>query len=106
MMKKFILSLLVISLCLSLAACDFVNDLLNHVSTEGDQFTSYKNQVTKDEFQQQYKKAFDSLQPDYTRDFVYIYTNDFKEVYEGGEDTQSTRERIEYDADSEIILRQ
>lgn len=112
MMKKFILSLLVISLCLSLAACDIydtVNGIIDEVlkpsDAEVEQFTKYKNQVTKDAFQKQYAQAYDNMQPDYTRDFIYVYTNDFKEVYEGGEDISSTVERIEYDADSEIILR-
>ena len=73
--------------------------------TAGAQFTAYKNQVTKDEFQKQYAQAFNNRQPDYKRDFVYVYTNDFTEVYEGGEDISSTVERIEYDADSEMILR-
>ena len=112
MMKKFILSLLVISLCLSLAACDIydtVNGIIDEVlkpsDAEAEQFTKYKNQVTKDAFQKQYAQAYDNMQPDYTRDFVYVYTNDFTEIYEGGEDISSTVERIEYDADSEIILR-
>ena len=74
--------------------------------TEDERFTAYQNLVTKDAFQKQYAQAFNNRQPDYKRDFVYIYTNDFKEVYEDGEDIHSTNERIEYDADSEIILRQ
>lgn len=74
-------------------------------SVENGQFTAYQKQVTKDEFQKQYAQAFNSRQPDYRRDFVYLYTNDFKEVYENGEDIQSTVERIEYDAEGEIILR-
>ena len=112
-MKKIIFSLFAVLLCFSLAACDvydtvngIINEVLNPSDAETEQFTAYKNQVTMDEFQKQYKKAFNSLQPDYKRDFVYIYTNDFTEVYEGGEDISSTVERIEYDADSEILLRQ
>ena len=73
--------------------------------TNDGQFTAYKNQVTKDEFQKQYAQAFNSLQPDYQRDFVYVYTNDFKETYENGEDIHKTNERIEYDADSDVIIR-
>ena len=72
---------------------------------DSEEFTVYRNQVTKTEFQQQYKQAFDNLQPNYKRDFVYIYTNVFKEVHESGEDIQNTIERIEYDADAEMILR-
>ena len=40
--------------------------------TNDGQFTAYKNQVTKDEFQKQYAQAFNNLQPDYQRDFVYV----------------------------------
>ena len=66
-MKKFILSLLVISLCLSLAACDIydtVNDIIDEVlkpsDAEAEQFTAHKNQVTKDAFQKQYAQAFNN----------------------------------------------
>ena len=69
---------------------------------DSEEFTVYRNQVTKTEFQKQYKQAFDNLQPNYKRDFVYIYTNVFKEVHESGEDIQNTIERIEYDADAEM----
>lgn len=108
-MKRYFLRLfplfLCILLCLSFTACDFINGLLNQPGKEDGQFTTYRNQVTKDEFQKQYAQAFNSLQPDYTKDFVYIYTNDFREVYENGEDKQTTNERIEYDADNQILLR-
>ncbi len=104
-MKRFISLSLCVLLLLSLTACDFINGLLNLPGAEDSQFTVYRNQVTKDEFQKQYAQAFNALQPDYTKDFVYIYTNDFREVYENGEDKQTTNERIEFDADSKIILR-
>ena len=104
-MKTHIFRIFTLSLCLllllSFTACDFVSGLLN----PGGQFTAYRNEVSKDEFQKQYAQAFNSLQPDYTKDFVYIYTNDFREVYENGEDKHATNERIEFDADSKIILR-
>jgi hypothetical protein len=89
---------------LTFTACDFINGLRNLPGTEGGQFTAYRNQVTKDEFQKQYAQAFNSLQPDYTKDFVYTYTNDSKEIHKNGEDKQTTNARTEYDADSEIIL--
>ena len=111
-MRKIIFSLFAVLLCFSLAACDIydtVNGIIDEVlkpsDAEAEQFTEYKNQVTKDEFQKQYAQAFNNMQPDYTRDFVYVYTNNFKEVYEDGEDVQRTVERIEYDAEGEIVLR-
>ena len=69
-----------------------------------EQFTAYTGLVTKDEFQNQYKQAFNSLQPDYTKDFVYIYTNDYTEITESGEDRNTTNERTEYDANGQIVL--
>ena len=71
---------------------------------DGEQFTAYKNFVTKDEFKQQYEQAYKKLQPDYTKDFVYIYSNAFTEITETGEDRSTTNERTEYDADSQIVL--
>lgn len=82
-----------------------IPDNENIPSVDDDQFTAYINQVTKEEFQKLYSKAYNTLQPDYKNDFIYIYTNNFKEVHEGGEDIQSTVEHIEFDADSEIVLR-
>ena len=76
------------------------------MAAEGDNssFTAYKNLVTKDEFQQQYEQAYKSLQPDYTKDFVYTYNNAFTEITEEGEDSSTTNERTQYDADSKILL--
>lgn len=96
--------LLCILLLLSFAACDAIRGLLNLPGAEAGQFTAYRNQVTKDEFQKQYAQAFNSKQPDYTKDFVYIYINDSREESETGEDTQTTNERIEYDAENKILL--
>ena len=69
-----------------------------------EQFTSYIGLVTKDEFQNQYKQAFNNLQPDYTKDFVYIYTNEYTEITESGEDRNTSNERTEYDANGQIVL--
>jgi len=103
-MKRFVSFLLCILLLLTFTACDLISGLLNLSGTAGGQFTAYRNAVTKDEFQKQYAQAFNALQPDYTKDFVYIYTNDSKEISEDGEDKQSTNARTEYDADGEIVL--
>ena len=96
--------LLCILLLLTFTACDFITGLLNQPGADGGQFTAYRNEVTKDEFQKQYAQAFNTLQPDYTKDFVYTYTNDSREAHENGEDTQTTNERTEYDADNELLL--
>jgi len=107
-MKTLLSRLFSLTLCilllLTFTACDFISGLLNQSGTEGGQFTAYRNEVTKDEFQKQYAQAFNSLQPDYTKDFVYTYINDSREESEDGEDKQSTNARTEYDADSEIVL--
>jgi len=104
-MKKIIAILICAIICVApLTACGFSGQN-NHPSTSEDSpFTAYKNLVTKDEFQKQYEQAFNSLQPDYTKDFVYIYSNSFTEITENGEDRNITNERTEYDADSQIVL--
>lgn len=76
----------------------------NAPDADDEQFTDYIGLVTKGEFQNQYKQAFNSLQPDYTKDFVYIYSNDYIEITESGEVRSTTDERTEYDANGQIIL--
>lgn len=104
-MKKVISLILLLLLCLSFSACDIFDGSSDTNDTEEQQFTAYRKQVTKEEFQRQYAEAFNSLQPDYTKDFVYTYTNDFTEAHESGVDIQSTKERIEYDANAELLIR-
>lgn len=86
---------------------DGLCDVCSHrMTAAGDYatFTAYTGLVTKDEFQQQYEQAYNSLQPKYTKDFVYTYTNAYTEITEDGEDSSTTNERMEYDADSQIVL--
>ena len=74
-------------------------------STEWEaQFTAYKNLVSKEDFQKQYEQAYKNLQPDYTKDFVYLYSNAYTEITQDGEDRSITSERTEYDADSQLVL--
>lgn len=102
-MKKLLALVLTSVLVFScLTACDWFNT--NQGVTRDDVFIAYTHQVTKDEFQKEYAQAFNTLQPDYKKDFVYTYTNYSTEIYENGEDKQTTVERREYDAESQILL--
>lgn len=96
---------LCILLLFTFTACAFINDSQKPSDKKGNQFTAYRNQVSKDEFQKQYAQAFNTQQPDYTKDFIYVYTNSYTEKDENGQNLQGSGEHIEYDADSRILLR-
>lgn len=97
-MKKVLAILICAILCVSaLTACEKPS------AGEEELFTDYKNLVSKDEFQKQYELAYKRLQPDYTKDFVYLYSNTYTEITEDGEDRSTTNERTAYDADSQIV---
>lgn len=104
-----LLTVLLVFICLT--ACEGFRDIIGKLpftpSNTGDSelLVEYNNQVSKDEFQKQYKLAYESEQPDYTKDFVYEYNNDYKETDLDGKVNISTSNSIsQYDADSEIFL--
>lgn len=112
-MRKIIALFLTVSLVfICLTACEsfraFVEKLPfvpSSEKSESELLTEYKNQVSKDEFQMQYKLAYENEQPDYTKDFVYEYYNDSKETELDGKVNISTSNSVsQYDADSEIFL--
>ncbi len=106
-MKKFIAILLCTLTVVSLAACE-LTDILNGNDKDNDKVTDllvvYKNQVSKEEFQAQYKYAYENNQPDYTKDFVYTYSHEDQEIdSQGNRDESATYNTMQYDADAEII---
>lgn len=107
-MRKFFAILICVIVCVPfLVSCEGNYTPPNgseSTDTKGEQFTAYQNPVTKDEFRKQYEQAFLNLQPDYTKDFVYIYSNDYTEITENSEEKSTTSERTQYDADSKIVL--
>ena len=104
-MKKIFAFLICVIMCVSgMTACD-TSGKNNDPSTDDEvPFNEYKKLVTKDEFNKQYEQAYKNLQPDYTKDFVYLYSNTFTEITENGEDRSTTNNRTEYDSDSQIVL--
>lgn len=104
-MKKiliYVLTMVTIISCLT--ACNLSNEKTNQFDEAESLFTAYENLVTKDEFQKQYKEAFNNRQPDYKKDFVYTYSHYSAEIYEDSEDINTTNEKTQYDADSQIVL--
>lgn len=103
------LTILLVFTCFT--ACESFRNFVGKIpfgSTDTDEselLAEYKNQVSKEEFQKQYKLAYENEQPDYTKDFVYEYYNDSKETELGEKVNISTTNSVsQYDADSEIFL--
>jgi len=101
-MKRIIAILLCAFVVLSFAACE-LTDILSGNDKDNDKVTDllvvYKSQVSKEEFQTQYKYAFENNQPDYTKDFIYTYYHESRE----NEATSVTDNKTQYDADAEIV---
>lgn len=101
-MKKLFAILLCAVTLLSLASCGLIDGLMGNDS--GDALVTHKNQVTKEEFQAQYKQAYENRQPDYTKDFVYTYYHkDTETDSDGNADIATTDEKTQYDSDGQIV---
>ena len=101
-MKKLFAILLCAVTLISLTSCDLLDGLMGNDS--GDVLVTHRNQVTKEEFQVQYKQAYENKQPDYTKDFVYTYYHkDTETDSDGNADIATTNEKTQYDADGQIV---
>ena len=101
-MKKLFAILLCAVTLISLTSCDLLDGLMGNDGS--DVLVTHRNQVTKEEFQVQYKQAYENKQPDYTKDFVYTYYHkDTETDSDGNADIATTNEKTQYDADAQIV---
>ena len=106
----FFLTALLVLTCFT--ACESFRDFIDNLRpippsyrADSELLVEYNNQASKDEFQKQYKLAYENDQPDYTKDFIYEYYNDAKETELGGKVNLSNSNSVYlYDADSDILF--